>query len=354
MHLDVLAYRAVLLIVAGSFVASVGLTGLVRMFALRRDLIDTPNSRSSHIAPTPTGGGAAVLLSIILALLAGGVLGITVWRDVITFVVGMTALGAVGWLDDRHSVSAASRLTVHLLTALWTLARIGGFPTLSLGISVVPLGGFGWVLGVIGIVWSISLFNFMDGIDGLAGSQSIIIYGAASAGLWYCGDPGLSFAAAVIAAASAGFLIWNWPPAKIFLGDVGSGALGYLAAALALTSENRGAMPLTAFAILGGVLVADATVTLVRRVRAGHRPADAHREHAYQRLSRVWASHKSVTLNAAIVSVFLTGLAAIATTSARMLLPALLVAALLLGALLVAIERRMPMRTSDSTTTRSP
>lgn len=337
-----------LVLAAGSIVVSAILTALVRTFALRHNVMDSPNARSSHTAPTPRGGGISVLATIGIALLAGGILGLAAWDDVVTLGVGMAALGIVGWMDDRRGVPASWRLSAHAVAASWTLVRMGGLPAITVGDSAFQLGAFGYVLGILGIVWSINLFNFMDGIDGLAGSQSLLIFGTASVALWLRGDHSLSLIAAIIAAASTGFLVWNWPPAKIFLGDAGSGAIGYLISAIALASENRGAMPVIAFGILGGVFVADATVTLLRRIGKGHGAAEAHRDHAYQRLARAWASHAAVTVGAAIVTVFLAATAMLATTSPALLVPGLFVAALLLAVLLFAAERRVPMRSADS------
>jgi Fuc2NAc and GlcNAc transferase len=326
----------------GVGIASLLLTGLVRAYAIHREILDHPNRRSSHTTPTPRGGGAAILLAAIAGLLTGAWLGAVEDRHALTLAAGMAALGVTGWLDDARGVPAATRLMVHLAVACGTLAAFGGLPSLQIGSGVLPFGIVGYALGAIGIVWSINLFNFMDGIDGLAGSQAVLIFGMLSALLFARGSYSLAFTALVMAAATAGFVPWNWPPARIFMGDVGSGAVGYAITGIAIASENAGGVPLLATGIVGGVFIADATVTLIRRFRGGHGLAEAHRNHAYQRLSSAWKSHRSVTVAAAMTTAALGGLAALATMNVAFLLPSFIGAYAFLGALLAAVERRAP------------
>ena len=294
------------------------------------------------MAATLEKGIALILASVLGVVIAVGVK-LTAPRDALTIVVGMLVLGTVGAIDDMRSVGAVARLTTHIGVAAWTLYMFDGLPVLHLGSTSVQLGAAGYVLGVLGIVWSINLFNFMDGIDGLAGSQSVLILGTGGLLLLWRGDSSLGTISLLVAASAAGFLVWNWPPAKIFLGDAGSGVIGYLVAAIAIGSENRRSVPLLAFAIVSGLFVADATVTLIRRLARGERPADAHREHAYQRLTRIWGSHRSVSTAAVAVTLILALLAAAATVMPSLLLPSLCAACILVGGLLLTIERYAPM-----------
>ena len=325
--------------------ASFWLTAVVRAHALRHAVIDLPNERSSHTVPTPRGGGLAVVVVVGAGTLAGETLGLVHAREALAVIVGMAAVAAVGWRDDKRSVGAVKRLGVHAAAGLWALIVLGGLPSVRVGNASIWLGLVGYPLGIVGIVWSINLFNFMDGIDGLAGSQSVLIFGAAALLLYAEGSASLGFLSTVLAAASAGFLAWNWPPAKIFMGDVGSGAIGYVVAAVAIASEDRHAMPLLAFAVLGGVFVVDATVTLVRRKARGDHMAAAHRDHAYQRLTRAWGSHRSVTMASAALTAVLAAIAAFATWNPPALLWSVAISYVALGALLVVIERRHPMST---------
>jgi Fuc2NAc and GlcNAc transferase len=255
----------------------------------------------------------------------------------------MAALAAIGWLDDTRGLRPRTRFASQLLVSVLTVWNLGGLPLVRMGGSALTLGPAGAVLAVVGLIWCINLFNFMDGIDGIAGSQAVLIFAFGAAALFALGHAPLGLVALIIAAASAGFLAWNWPPAKIFMGDVGSGPLGYLIGALAIASENAGALPMLAFALLGGVFIVDATVTLVRRVTRGHNPAVAHRDHAYQRLSRRWQGHLPVTLLALALTAAFGVVALMSAWRPGILVPALVASWVLLGALLLLLERSDPM-----------
>ncbi len=327
-----------------SFAIALVLTGVVRRYALRHAVLDVPNERSSHTVATPRGGGMAILAAVVGSGAIAALYGAVSMKDALTLGVGALALGVVGWVDDHGGLPATLRLGVHFAVAIGTLVSFKGLPVLRLGTSVLPLGVIGWGLGAIGIVWSINLFNFMDGIDGLAASQTMLILGVAAALLSARGEASLAIIAVIVAAASAGFLAWNWPPAKIFMGDVGSGALGYLVSGVAVASENRDAVPLLIYVILGAVFLGDATATLVRRIGRGHPPAEAHREHVYQRLSRHWNSHRAVTLAAGGLTGVFALLAAVALRVPALMVGCVLLSYAVVGIVIVAAERRAPMK----------
>jgi Fuc2NAc and GlcNAc transferase len=169
---------------------------------------------------------------------------------------------------------------------------------------VFSSGWFGYVLGVLGVVWTLNLFNFMDGIDGIAASEAVFVGGGAILLGLHTASTDVAAVACILCAASAGFLIWNWPPAKIFMGDVGSGYLGYVIAVLAMAATLDNPVAVWVWLILGGVFFVDATVTLARRSLMGERLHEAHRSHAYQWLARRWRSHRRVTLSVLAVNVF--------------------------------------------------
>jgi Fuc2NAc and GlcNAc transferase len=210
---------------------------------------------------------------------------------------GGVAVALVGLADDRRSLSAATRLTVHFAAALWALTWLGGLPPVRVGTQLLSFGWTGYVLGAFGIVWALNLFNFMDGIDGIAASEAIFVALAGALLTASLTDAaGVGFAAVMFAAACAGFLLWNWPPASIFLGDVGSGYLGYVIVVLAVAATRHNPVALWIWLILGGAFFVDATVTLLRRLLRRQRVYQAHRSHAYQWLARRWGSHGKVTL----------------------------------------------------------
>ncbi len=282
--------------ILGAFLASCWLTSVVRRYALGRSIVDRPNSRSSHTVPTPRGGGAAIAVSWFLALgwlVASGLL--DTWVG-LALLVGGGAIAVIGWVDDRRGLPATVRAGVHLAAAVWAVWCLGGLPFLNVGVSVAPLGWMGGVLAVFGIAWLTNLYNFMDGIDGLAAGEAVSVGLVAGGLLMASGADGLALAALALAAASGGFLVFNWPPAKIFMGDVGSGLLGYAFGVLALASERAGAVPLIVWMMLLAVFIVDATATLTRRVVNGERWFEAHRSHAYQRAVQAGYSHRNVTV----------------------------------------------------------
>jgi Fuc2NAc and GlcNAc transferase len=286
-----------LLITLSALAASALLTRLVRRIAAGRGVLDVPNPRSSHGVPTPRGGGVAIVVVTTAGLLILARWGMVQWPLLCALIGGGLAVALVGAADDRRSLSATLRLTVHFAAALWALAWLGGLPPLRIGNQLIALGWVGYLLGACGIVWALNLFNFMDGIDGIAASEAIFV---ALAGTLltssFAQGAGVGFAALLFAAACGGFLLWNWPPASIFLGDVGSGYMGYVIVVLALSANRDNPVALWVWLILGGVFFVDATLTLLRRLLRGERVYQAHRSHAYQWLARRWGSHGKVSL----------------------------------------------------------
>jgi len=284
-----------LLIVIGSAAASCLLTYLIWKLALARGLFDVPNERSSHQLPTPRGGGLAIVLVTTAAFSWLAAIH-RLDRDVLAALTGGLMVAAIGLIDDRRPLPAGLRLAAHFGAALWALAWLGGLPALRFGEQVISLGAAGFVLGALGIVWAMNLFNFMDGIDGIAASEATFVSwaGALLASMAAVASE-VRWAAVLLGAACLGFLRWNWPPARIFMGDVGSGYLGYAIAVLAVAATRENPAALWVWLILGGVFFVDATVTLLRRLLRGDRIYEAHRSHAYQWLARRWESHAKVT-----------------------------------------------------------
>jgi Fuc2NAc and GlcNAc transferase len=305
------------LIILAALAASALLTQLTRKVAAGMGVLDVPNPRSSHAVPTPRGGGVAIVLVTTAGLVLLAQRGMI--RSDLLWAVGAggLAVALVGFADDRRPLPAATRLTVHFAAALWALAWLGGLPALRVGDHLLSFGWAGYVLGALGIVWAINLFNFMDGIDGLAGSEAIFVaLAGALLSLATGGSAGLASEALVLAAASGGFLLWNWPPARIFLGDVGSGYLGYVIVVLAVAATRDNPVALWVWLILGGAFFVDATVTLIRRTLRHERLHEAHRSHAYQWLALRWRSHGKATV--AIVAINLTWLLPWAVLAARL------------------------------------
>lgn len=277
-------------------VLSCFLTGLIRRYALRAGILDVPNARSSHTTVTPRGGGMAIVAVTLSGISLLGILSIVPAPLACALTGGGALVAAAGWLDDRRGLSSSARAAVHTAAAAWALAWLGGMPKVQAGPFVLHLGLLGWLTALVGIVWMTNLYNFMDGIDGLSASEAVMVGGIGGLFLFWAGSPGAAGAAWMIAGAAAGFLIWNWAPARIFMGDVGSGFLGYAFAVLALFSENRDALPLVGWSLLLGVFIVDATATLIRRIFQGETWYEAHRSHAFQRAVQSGYSHSHVTV----------------------------------------------------------
>lgn len=275
-------------------------------YARRKAIMDIPNERSSHTVPTPRGGGI-VFVSIMLLFVCFMMYLLPshapLWRSLLG---GGTIIAAVGWLDDRKNLSARIRLLVHALAVLWALLNSGGLPSLSLGQYNVPLGIFGYFLSLLGGIWLINLYNFMDGIDGLAAGEAVLV--ATAAGLLLLEDP-VALPLLVLSAGTFGFLILNWSPAKVFMGDAGSGFLGYAFFVFALFTEKTGTLPILSWAILLSVFVVDATMTLFKRFVERKRLSEPHRDHLYQQFIRKGYPHwavSSTVLAVTMVNGFLT------------------------------------------------
>ncbi len=287
-----------------------GVAGLVRV--LRRiGGVAKPNERSSHVRPTPNGGGIAVVLAVVLAWWLADMFLRASWGAVsfgVTTVLGCAlALSALSLLDDvRGGLSPTLRLGAQ------TLAAVAGLLSLPSGVfqGLLPFWADA-VLAVILWVWFINLFNFMDGIDGIAGMEVVAIaIGAAAISTLGAMPPIYALYGMTAAAGAIGFLLWNWQPARIFLGDSGSIPLGYLLGWLLLVLAAHGRWE--AALLLPLYFVADATVTLVRRIARGEKPWKAHRTHAYQRAALALGSHAAVVVRITILNVALVALALMA------------------------------------------
>lgn len=294
-----------ILFIGSVFAASCALTAGLWRYALHREWLDVPNARSSHELPTPRGGGLAVVVTVLLAL------PVLWWLELVSLqaLIGFSGAGLlvalVGWLDDHGHVAARWRLLVHFLAAGWGLYWLGGLPPLVVFGTEFDLGLVGDALALVALVWLLNLYNFMDGIDGIAGVEAVTVCLCGVVLLWAAVPESNGWILPlVLAAAVLGFLVWNFPPAKIFMGDAGSGFIGLLLGLLLMTAAHLDQTLLWGWVILLGAFVVDATVTLVRRVSKGDRFYEAHRSHAYQYLSRKSAAHRPVTLLYGAINVF--------------------------------------------------
>lgn len=278
------------------FVASWFLTLLLRRYALAKSLIDIPNARSSHSVPTPRGGGVAIVVSFVCAL--PFLTGLNLMSSVEFYaLLGSGLLVAIiGFADDHGHIAARWRLLGHFIAAAWALFWLNGLAPITFFDSTIDLGWFGNILATIYLVWMLNLYNFMDGIDGLASAEAICACVGAAIIYWFSGHSAIVWAPLMLAGAVAGFFYWNFPPAKIFMGDAGSGFLGLILAVLSLSAAWVAPQLLWVWVIMLGAFIVDATWTLLRRLIRGDAVSQAHRSHAYQYASRLFKSHKKVTV----------------------------------------------------------
>ncbi len=281
------------------------LTGALRRYALARSLLDVPTQRSSHNLPTPLGGGIAIVLAFLLGLT------LLVTIEPISANIFWALLGAgawialIGFLDDRQHIAARWRLLAHFAGAAWALFWLGGLPSLSALGFTLQLGWFGHVLGTIYLVWLLNLYNFMDGIDGIAGIEALTVTLGGSLLYIMSSTPGDEWVLPILLlAAVAGFLLWNFPSAKIFMGDAGSGFIGIVLGLMSIQAAWVKPELFWGWLILLGVFMTDATVTLARRYLRGEKVYQAHRSHAYQYAARRLGSHIPVTLVVGLINLF--------------------------------------------------
>jgi Fuc2NAc and GlcNAc transferase len=314
---------------------------LIRRIAPRLSLIDSPNARSSHRSPTPRGGGVGIVLGSLTGVTAAVLMGAQVTGPLAVVLLAASAVALVGLVDDVRPVVPRVRLGVHVAAAVVVVSYVGSLRNVPLPspfeLSVPPT--IAWGLSVLWVATVTNFFNFMDGIDGLAGGQAVASLIGVLLAAW---SAEASLAAACAAAATFGFLLQNWAPARIFMGDVGSGFLGFLLATLPLLaapSERGGAVLAVGIGMM--LFLADPFETMVRRLVAGESVTKAHRTHAYQRFLRVGES-------AGRISAFLvaTGFALAVLAAAAFRNPSLRWAALAVAGAAYLVERGLA-RLSD-------
>lgn len=269
--------------------------------------MDLPNERSSHVIPTPRGGGLIIAIVTLVVYFVGSFVGL--YQLSWGFVTGALLILIVSWLDDVYSVPFIWRLLVHSVAAMMLICSNGYVSAISLpdGVQTVNIGWFGAVLTFLWIIWLVNAYNFMDGIDGIAGLQAL----TAGLGWLVLGSnwnlPVGTMLGGTVMFVSFAFLFHNWPPARIFMGDAGSAFLGFVFAGLPLLERpeskvNAGFLPI-AGVLFVWLFVFDSVFTFLRRAGRFEKVWQAHREHLYQRLVLSTFSHRSTTLIYGLISI---------------------------------------------------
>lgn len=282
-----------LLIFSSSFL----LTFLVKVFAKKKALFDIPNERSSHTIPTPRGGGLAIALTWfagITYLNLNGNIPLNLYYALITGSI----ISVISFADDIYTLKSLPRFLTQCIAAAIALYFVGGLQKINLGFYVIENTYLLNTLAFLGIVWFINLFNFIDGIDGYAASETIFV---SLALFFFIGDKLLL----VLVMAVLGFLPWNWDKAKIFMGDIGSTLLGFTLCVLAIYYHNTGQFSIINSLILTSLFWFDATYTLYRRFINKEKLNQAHKKHAYQRIVQFGFSHQKTVLFAMLINLIL-------------------------------------------------
>jgi UDP-N-acetylmuramyl pentapeptide phosphotransferase/UDP-N-acetylglucosamine-1-phosphate transferase len=290
-----MSWLLVVLIPLVAFLVGLLLTAALVRYRGRWAILDHPNARSLHVEPRPRSGGIAIVLGLAVgaALLSWTTRDGAWWLALPVLLVAVVSL-----IDDIRGLPVYARLAVHGAAAIAIV--LGGhlslyrvhFPFWEL---VLPEWA-ALAASILYLVWMLNLYNFMDGIDGLAGGMAVLGFGAFAALGWIAAAPGFALLSLCIAVASLGFLIFNFPPARIFMGDVGAGTLGFLAGVFTLWGARAGIFPFWVGVLAFSPFIVDASWTLVRRLATGQKPWQAHRVHAYQRLVQAGWSHRRTTV----------------------------------------------------------
>lgn len=309
-------------------------TGIYRKYAIKKSVIDIPNFRSSHSIPTPRGGGIAIVVSFYLGISFLYFYKLVEIKLYYALLSGLP-LVIVGIIDDFRNVKPILRFSTQILSSILVVYIIGGIRQIDLGFYIISYQIVLVPLSIIGITWFINLFNFLDGIDAYASVEAIFL--AISIYL-FIGNIELL----ILVSATLGFLLWNWPNAKIFMGDVGSTLLGFILIVFGIYFNNTAQFNFIYWLILTSVFWFDASITLYRRWRNKEKLSEAHKKHAYQRIVQYGFSHKKTVLVSIIINLVLFGLTYLSVLYSKYVMAFFLLAVIILYIIVKLIDKKYP------------
>ena len=289
-------------------------TGAMCRYSLQNGLMDVPNERSLHLVPTPLGGGVPIVLAIILSVTTLYFTGRLPSDITLAIFIGGLFVSTIGWIDDHRHIPPLQRILGYIFATLCSLYFLdASIPLDFFGINtllptLLPstlINIAAYFIIVLGVVWFTNLYNFMDGVDGQAATQAVCTGLLAGFFFWHGGQQGIGVICFSIAIASAGFVFWNWPPAKIFMGDAGSCTLGFYFALLAILGQQTGSVPFIVWFILLSLFIWDATLTLLMRIFKRERWYKAHTSHGFQRLLCLGYSPLQLAIKNLLINIFL-------------------------------------------------
>jgi UDP-N-acetylmuramyl pentapeptide phosphotransferase/UDP-N-acetylglucosamine-1-phosphate transferase len=276
------------------FLISFGLTGIYRQYAIRKSIFDIPNSRSSHKVSTPLGGGIAISITWFIAI-TFLFLKNDIPSSLFFALLSGVPISLIGLIDDIITIPLIIRLFVQIISSTMAIFFLGGIISIDVGFSHISIPVVFSILSIVGIVWFTNLFNFLDGIDGYISTEVIFI----------CLTAYVLFGSVLplfLMSAVAGFLLWNWQPAKIFMGDVGSTLLGFTIGVFAVHFQNINQSSILTWLMLSSLFWFDATITLFRRMMNHEKLSVPHKKHAYQRIVQFGFTHQRTVISATLIN----------------------------------------------------
>ncbi len=273
--------------IAATFLITFGMCVILANTSGRWQILDIPNERSLHLLPTPRTGGVAILVGLFTGSTIAWFQGnLHLGSSHLFLALSITILGIVALLDDKHTLGAIPRLLIQVCVV--TLLLYFNMTHIQPIIQLITAGFF--------LIWMINLYNFMDGMDGFAGGMAVTGFGTFALLAWQAGYPDLALGCAVVVAAAGGFLLLNFPPARLFMGDTGSTVLGLLAGVVILTAHREAILPVWLGILVFSPFIIDASITISRRLLRGEKFWQAHKSHYYQRLVESGWGHRRTVL----------------------------------------------------------
>jgi len=292
------------LILISIFLFSFLITYLTQRFLSYKNLLVVPDLRSSHKEPKPQGGGLSIILVLIISLLTLDYFDLVQQDQYLFFLIPGLLVAFIGFLDDFWGIKPSIRISIHFLSACLGIYLIGSFPVISFFEHNIDLGVVGICFGLIYTVWLINLYNFMDGIDGLASLEAIsVLSGFALISYYVQLDNYFPYLLTILTFSIFGFFVLNFPKSKIFMGDVGSGFLGLVIALISIYSSMNYPQLFWSWLILLGVFLVDASLTLIIRIFRGKKFYIPHSSHAYQKIARKLNSHSKTSIFVVLINV---------------------------------------------------
>ena len=285
--------------------ASVITTSVIRYFSIKNNFLDIPNDRSSHLAPIPKGGGISIIGTLIFTIVILFYYKMVASEFVISMTIGLVIVSVVALVDDYKNLSPMIRVIIYIISAAFSLFMIGGLDSVSINNHSYNLSYIGYFLGVLFLVWLTNLYNFMDGTDGFAAIQTISVSIFCFFLFYLSNNVPFFIILLCLTSTTIGFLYWNWSPAKIFMGDVGSCGIGFFFGLFSIYTERAEIISITVWLIILSPFIGDATLTLLKRIINNEKWYEAHNSHAYQILHQSGLSHSRLALNLLFINICL-------------------------------------------------